>query len=202
MKRLFLASQSASRKELLTLARIPFSVIEQRADEAACDWNVPIKKLVATIAKAKMDCVIMPTAQHDGETVFVITADTLSQSSDGTINGKPIDRQDAHLKIAKARQGNYVHTAFCVAKKRWQQDRWIIEELVEQTVSAYIEYEIPDNEIDYYLDNSLGLSAAGAIAVEGFGSQFFKCINGSYTAVMGLPLFEVRCVLQRLGFFE
>lgn len=46
------------------------------------------------------------------------------------------------------------------------------------------------------------VSFAGALAVDGYASQFVKSINGSYTAILGLPLYEVREALEQLGFFN
>ncbi|MDZ4154758.1 Maf family protein, partial [Methylicorpusculum sp.] len=62
-------------------------------------------------------------------------------------------------------------------------------------------FVVEDTAIDYYLDNSIGMGTSNAIAIEGFGEQFLKKITGSYSTVIGLPLFEVRQALDELGFF-
>jgi septum formation protein len=67
-------------------------------------------------------------------------------------------------------------------------------------------FEVPHELIDWYLeklDILDGLSytnVSGAMAIEGVGSQFVKSIDGSYTAIVGLPLFELRQALTELGF--
>lgn len=199
---LLLASTSTSRKDLLIQAKIPFKIIGQNADEAACDWNVPLDKLVTSIAFSKMAHAVMPSGSYEGEVAYVLTADTLSQSADGMINGKPIDREDAKIKIRRARAGNKLCTAFCLEKKIWRNNCWITEAQAMRCVDASLIYNVPEDLLDYYLDHSLGLSASGAIAVEEFGLQFLESVTGSITAIIGLPLFEVRQELTNMGFFE
>jgi len=199
---LLLASSSQSRKQLLEHSLIPYKVIEQTAQEELCDHSLPLDRLVMSIARYKMEHVVMPKGYIEGEHAFVLTADTLSQDSTGTINKKPIDRLDAKLKIQAARNGNRLSTAFCLEKRMWQKGQWFVVERIDQVVSAEYRYVVEDYEIDYYLDHSLGLKASGAIAVEDFGLQFLESVNGSYSTIIGLPLFELRVALRTLGFFE
>ena len=63
-------------------------------------------------------------------------------------------------------------------------------------------FVIPDEWIEIYLKHSLlALSASNAIAVEGYGAQFLTAVNGSYSAIVGLPMFELRQALSDVGFF-
>lgn len=199
---LLLASSSQSRQQLLKESLIPFKVIEQTADEELCDHTLPLDQLVMCVAKFKMEHVIMPEGTQEGQVAFVLTADTLSQDKSGAINKKPVDRADAWRKIQAARNGNKLSTAFCLEKRTWQNDQWRTMDRVDRTVSAEYRYDIPDQEIDYYLDNSLGLKASGAIAAEGFGLQYLEYLHGSYSTIIGLPLYELRQALHQQGFFE
>lgn len=198
---LLLASKSASRKKLLEDAKIPFQCIDQDADETKCDWNLSLDKVVESIALYKMEHALIPEALMTGS-CFVLTADTLSQDiQDGTIHGKPVDRADAIEKIKKARQGSYLCTAFCLDKKIKKGATWHTQERIVQVVSAEHYFDIPDQWIEKYLDNSLGLSASNAIAIEGYGEQFLKSVHGSYSTIVGLPMFELRQALEKLNFF-
>lgn len=199
---LFLGSKSPSRQMLLKEAQIPFLLVNQDADEAICDYGLTLKKLVQSIALQKMNHVILPHGKTEGEICFVLTADTLSQDKDGTINGKPTDRTDAKDKIRKAREGSQLYTAFCLDKRRWTGTEWIIKQRIEQQVGAQYQFIIPDIWIDWYLDNSLGLQASNAIAIEGTGAQFLKTVSGSYSTIVGLPMFELRESLEQIGFFD
>lgn len=199
---LYLASKSPSRQMLLQEARIPYVVIPQDADERACMTSGTIEDTVLRIAQSKMKHAQLPDGTRSGEHAFVLTADTMVQDSLGTVHGKPIDRADAIEKLRVARQGNYLATGFCVARKTWNGTSWDTQELIEQVVTARYIFNIPENWLEHYLDTTLGLHCAGAAAVEGFGGQFLKTIDGSHSCIIGLPLYEVREALEKLGFFE
>lgn len=199
---LLLASESTSRQILLTEAKIPFNVIRQQADEKSCDWSLPLPKLVGTIARFKMEHVHLPAGSTDQDYCFVLTADTLSQDLHGNIHGKPTNKEDAIAKIRLARAGARLCTAFCLDKKIWNNNCWEIAERFEQTVEAEYKFVIPDEWIEIYLTNAaLALSASNAITIEGYGQQFLQCVYGSYSTIVGLPMFELRQALCSIGFF-
>lgn len=197
---LYLASQSPSRQQLLREAQIPFELLSQTADEAACDWGVPLPELVASIARHKMEHVDL-FALDRSKKIFVLTADTLSQNENGIIQGKPKDRADAIAKIQQARGGSKLCTAFCLDKKIWRDGGWHTVERIEQVVHARYVFDIPDAWIEAYLEKSIGIHCSNAIAIEQYGGQFLKALEGSYTAIVGLPLYEVREALEKIGFF-
>lgn len=203
---LFLASQSLSRQQLLCEAKIPFVLLAQRADESTCDWGLPLEQLVASIALHKMEHVDFSEIKPDhrsGE-IFVLTADTLSQDVNGVIHGKPKDRADAIAKIKAARCGvTHLSTAFCLEKRVWHnsQRNWEMVSRILKVVGAQYQFLIPDEWIETYLEVSGGLGCSNAIAVERYGAQFLKDVRGSYTAIVGLPMYEVREALQNMGFF-
>lgn len=198
---LYLGSKSQSRRQLLKEADIPFTLLDQTADESICDQTLPLDKLVLSISLHKMDHVIVPQGV-EGDIVFVLTGDTLSQDTDGRIEGKPIDRADAIRKIKKARNGTRLCSAFCLDKLECKNGAWQRLARVHQVVHAEYQFIIPDEWIEDYLNKSLGLSCSNAIAVELYGAQFLKKTKGSYSAIVGLPMFELREALTTLGFFE
>jgi septum formation protein len=198
---LLLGSKSPSRHMLLNEAQIPFILVNQDADERQCGWALPLPQLVATIARHKMEHVVLPAGKHTGDRCFVLTADTLSQDLDGAIHGKPDDKADAINKIKSARNGSRLSTAFCLDRRVWNGNAWSVDARIEQVVNAEYSFALPDEWIDIYFEKSLGLNTAGAIAAEGFGAQFLRVVHGSYTTIIGLPMYEVREALQKLGFF-
>jgi len=187
---------------LLDEAHIPYVLVGQDADETACDWNLSLPQLVLSIALYKMQHVILPAGKHENDICFVLTADTMSHDKTGKIHGKPVDRDDAIAKIRAARDGSFLCTAFCLDKKIWRNGKWEIVERVADVVSADFVYYVSERWIDYYLENTPYLDVSGAIAVEKFGSQFLNVVHGSYATIVGLPLFEVRQGLEKLGFFD
>lgn len=200
--KILLGSSSASRQQLLKDVGIPFQLVEQLADETKCDWTLPLPQVVENIARYKMEHVVLPATATEGETIFVLTADTLCQNNDGTIHGKPVDRADAIKKIKETRGGASVCTAFCLDKKVWRAGAWQLEKRIEQHVRAEYDFNVPDEWIETYFDHSLGLKASGAIAIEQFGLMFLKSVNGSFSTIVGLPLYELREALDSLGFWQ
>lgn len=199
---LYFGSKSEPRKMLLEEAQIPFMVISQNADESQCDWGLPLPQLVLNIALYKMQHVILPDGTQDGDICFVLTADTMSHDKTGKIHGKPVDRADAIAKIKATREGSFLCTAFCLDRKVWREEKWEIEERVADIVSAEFSFIIPDEWIDTYLEKVPFLDVSGGIAVERYGNQFLKTVQGSYATIIGLPLFEVRQALEKLGFYK
>jgi len=198
---LLLGSKSYSRQKLLNEAKIPFMLIEQDVDETECNWALPLEQVVESIAIHKMEHLIMPEGKQD-DVAFVLTADTLSQDNDGVINGKPDNRADAIAKIKAARSGSRLVTAFCLDKKRFNDGAWITQQRIVKCVHAEYIFAIPDHWIEIYIDNSIALSASNAIAIEEFGASFLKTMHGSFSTIVGLPLYELREALEELEFFS
>lgn len=197
----YLGSKSQARHQLLKDAQIDFVLVGQDADESKCELFECLRKTVEQIALYKMEHVVLSDG-HEGEVRFVLTADTLTQNKDGSLSGKPIDRVHAISMIRSARAGAVVGTAFCLDKKIWRAGKWEVLNRIEKYVQAAYELDIEDEWIDIYLAKSFGSVASGAVAIEGYGEQFLKTINGSHSAIVGLPMFELRKALQELGFFK
>jgi septum formation protein len=201
---LFLGSKSPSRKELLEQAGINFIGVSQDADETQCDWRLPLEQVVNHIALYKMKHVILPDGDKENEVCFVLTADTLSLEPDGTISGKPTDREDAIAKIKAAQKGwMRTATAFCLDRKIWKNGVWHLEERIQDCVVSEYIFHIPDNWIERYLEHEQrSAQASGAIAIEQFGIFFFKEVRGSFSSIVGLPMYELREALEKIGFFK
>jgi len=199
---LLLGSQSASRQRLLKEAHISFEVVGHNADETSCATGLSsLQEIVQKIALEKMNHVCLPSQGDVGKIVFVLTSDTLCVTQDGKLQGKPVDKFDAIEKIKAARGGARVGTAFCLDKKTYKGGQWVLLKRIEKFVHTDYVFNVPDECIDRYLEKSLGLSGSGAIAIEGFGEQFLEKLNGSYSAMVGLPMFELRQALTEIGFF-
>lgn len=200
---LYLGSSSAARQKLLKEAQIPYILVTQSADESQCDWNLHWQEVIEKIALYKMEHVILPEEAKKQQYAFVLTADSMAVDLDGKIYGKPTDTQDAIEKIKALRRGGMVGTAFCLDRKHFINGTWQTDERILSFVSTSYEYDMPDKWIPEYFEAvPYYLTICGAITVGGYGAQFLKSINGSYTTILGLPMFEVREALQKLGFFD
>lgn len=198
---LYLASKSASRKKLLERAGISFEIIGQDADESQCDWNQELQIVVESIAMHKMNHIIMP-AGIDGQIAFVLTADTLSVDTTGAIRGKPTDEKEAFMMLEKANgPRNRCGTALCIEKRIFKDGAWQTQKRIIKYAQAIYDFHIPQEYIKKYLHDTGAMEAAGAIKIED-GAQFVRSINGSYTAIVGLPMFELWQALHEIGFYS
>lgn len=196
----YLASSSSTRQQLLRDAGINFAIINQTADEHSLNWNQSLEALVKAIALLKMNHVVIPVEfEQENAVMYILTADTLAQSVHGQILGKPHDRNEAIEQIKMAALGSTVGTGFCIEKKQFNNGKWLTKAQILQSVTAFCTVEIPDTLLDYYLDNSCAMYGCGSIVIDGIGMFFVKEIRGSYSAILGLPLFEVRKALEEIS---
>ncbi len=201
-KILYLASTSRSRQVLLQEAHILFECIGHGADEEAADRSMSFPDLLQQIARDKMDHALLQPGTHEGQEIFVLSADSMGYDAQGVIHGKPTDREDAIKKLKSLGEKAVTGTAYCLDKKRWDGNTWVMLERQERVIESRYRFVIPDQWIDRYLEHSWAMIASGAVAVEFYGAQFLEWIDGSYSAVMGLPMFELRQDLEKLGFFD
>ena len=201
MNTLLLGSASRPRQILLEDALVPFIVVGHDANEDDIK-HTTIEETVLAIAQLKMDQVFMPADEKEGCVLFVLTADSMGCTVDGVIHGKPKNREDAITKLKALSGESMTATGFCVEKRVIKDGVWTTADKREGVVAARCKFEVPDAWLDRYLENSWALKAAGAIAIELYGAQFLKWVDGSSTSVMGLPMFEVRQALEEVGFFK
>ncbi len=199
---LYLGSDSYSRKLLLTQSKIPFIVVGHSADEDLVDKTLRLEDQVKYIAELKMKHVNLQNGSHEGEVRFVLTADTMGCDGQERVHGKPKDKEDAYAKV-RALSGRYrCSTGYCIEKRIWKNGAWVTEKNESKVISAYYTFSVPEYRLEDYFEHSPALGASGAIAVEEYGLQFLEKIEGSYSTIVGLPLYEVRTTLEEFGFFN
>jgi septum formation protein len=197
-RHVYLASRSARRRELLKQIGVSFEILLLRegqgrpADfdesplpgEAAVDY-------VQRVATAKVEAGWARLSQRRLLRFPVLSADT-TVAVDGEILGKPADREQAVAFLRRlSGKSHQVHTA--VAVKFDQQAEIAVS-------STDVEFrELTESEIRQYVAGGEPLDKAGGYAIQGRGAVFIRSISGSYTGVMGLPLFETSQLLARLG---
>lgn len=203
---LHLASASLSRKKLLTDAGIPFVVIEHDANEDLCDKAQPLHELVQQVALLKMAHVRMPVK---GTKAFVLTADTLCLDVHGCVQGKPVNYEHACAMIRAFRDGvASTGTGFCIEYREHDGFCWHTQRQIVGYACAEYVINIPDDQINTYFaklkdqDGLVYLNLAGAFSITGYGAQFLKELNGSYSTIVGLPMYQVRQALDEIGFFK
>lgn len=199
---LLLGSSSQSRQMLLKEALIEFQIIGHAANEDLFKNKGTLHEQVRAIAEHKMAHCSVPN-DFPYDSAYILTADTMGMTQAGDILGKPKDRSDALEKLKACNEGVLTTaTAFCLEKRVKKEGLWKTVAQHMQVVAAQSEFYVPENWLDRYLEHSLGLVASGAVAIELYGAQFLKSVSGSYTAIVGLPICEVREALEKMGFFE
>ncbi len=184
---LVLGSASPRRAELLRRLGVEFSVQASdipevpAAGESAADF-------ARRAAREKALAVARATAN-----TWVLAADTVVVV-DGEIMGKPADAADARRMLSRL-SGRVHHVVTGIALVG--PDGLLREELA---VDSAVQFRLlAGDEIDAYVASGDPLDKAGAYAIQGGASRFVHRVTGSYTNVVGLPLDEVRDLLQRHG---
>lgn len=199
-KRIYLASQSPRRRELLKQICVSFEVLPLRTLAGRADViETPDTGESAVEFVQRMACEKAASGWRAVEIrrllkFAVLSADTLIEV-DGEIFGKPLDRPAAEAMLARlAGRHHWVHTAVAI-----QRDTRL-ESLLS---SSKVEFGALDSmEIRRYLDAGEYTDKAGAYGIQGRAAAFVKHIEGSYSGIMGLPLFETTALLKQFGIVQ
>ena len=174
---LYLASGSPRRRELLTQLGLQFErlvthVEEQRLPAEAAEVYVrrlAIDKALAGVAVAPQDLPVL-----GADTIVVLNGEVLE---------KPADAADATRMLSKlSGQTHQVMTAVALADHKQQLDCLVVTDVTFRKITA--------EEIAHYIASGEPMDKAGAYGIQGMGGNFVRKINGSYHAVVGLPLVE------------
>ncbi|MDE1185515.1 MAG: Maf family protein [Pantoea sp.] len=174
---LYLASGSPRRRELLTQLGLQFErlvthVEEQRLPAEAAEVYVrrlAIDKALAGVAVAPQDLPVL-----GADTIVVLNGEVLE---------KPADAAHATRMLSKlSGQTHQVMTAVALADPRQQLDCLVVTDVTFRKITA--------EEIAHYIASGEPMDKAGAYGIQGMGGNFVRKINGSYHAVVGLPLVE------------
>lgn len=197
--RLYLASRSPRRRELLTQIGVQFETIlfrnhpreEQEVDETPHAGETPTDYVVrVTLAKAALGWRIATWRRL--KTQPVLAADT-TIDVDGEIVGKPIDAEDAKRILRRlSGRSHRVLTAVAVAFEGRVETRVSVSEVRFGTLD--------EAQIASYVASGEPLDKAGAYGIQGRAGQFVEHLAGSYSGVVGLPLFETAALLRAFGY--
>ncbi len=180
---LILGSASPRRRELLAQLGVNFQVHASDIDETPLP-DEPPSAYVARLAEAKSSAVMAEV----GDAVPVLGSDTIVVSQ-GELLGKPADEADA-VRMLSALSGreHQVMTAVCLRDKDRHEVVVVVSdvtfrELTPADISAYWQSEEPKGK-------------AGAYAIQGLGATFISAMKGSYSGIVGLPLYETDQLLK------
>ena len=196
----YLASQSPRRQALLTQIGVPFEVLaldKGAIAEVPRSGEVPLA-YVRRMARAKAMIGMRQSRQRRLAARAVLGADTEVVLA-SRVFGKPRDREDAAAML-RALSGKTHEVISAVALCPLVQKGNMVEVMDCVVVSRVTFKTLRDEEIGRYLDSGEPFGKAGAYAIQGRASAFVTHLDGSYSGVVGLPLFETAQLLRHLGF--
>lgn len=188
MATLYLASGSPRRRELLTQIAVPFLTQIAPIDENALPGESPIA-YVERLARGKAQAGLAALA--DTADAVVLGADT-AVVLDGRILGKPADCDDALATLnALSGRTHQVLTAVALASR---------ERLESRVVTSQVTFRaLNQAEIEAYWASGEPQDKAGCYGIQGLAAVFVSQLQGSYSAVVGLPLCETAALLAEFA---
>jgi septum formation protein len=196
---IYLASRSPRRRELLAQIGVKFEPLLFRegprqdadTDEAVRPGEQPdeyVRRVTQLKAEAAWQRVVM---RRGLQRKPVLAADTTVALA-GEVLGKPSDRADAErmLKLLSGTQHRVLTAVALTYEERYEME--VSESLVTFTV-------LDDARISAYVSSGEPFDKAGAYGIQGRAGAFVQHLEGSYTGVMGLPLFETTNLLRQFG---
>ncbi len=187
-KFIYLASGSPRRRELLRQIGVTFRLVGADLDETALQGESPVA-YVSRLAQAK--ATMGWERSRDSGGAPVLAADT-AVVLDGRILGKPANMNDAMAMLLRlSGRAHEVLTAVAL-----RTTGGIEAKLSRSTVTFR---SIDPGEARAYWETGEASDKAGAYAIQGFAAIFVMDLKGSYSGVMGLPLFETAALLEAAG---
>ncbi|ORM72273.1 septum formation inhibitor Maf [Pantoea wallisii] len=174
---LYLASGSPRRRELLTQLGLRFErliteVEEQRQPDEAAEAYV--RRLAQDKARAGVRVAPQDLPVLGADTIVVLNGEVLEKPRDAAHAAQMLRKLSGHT--------HQVMTAVALADTQGELDCLVTTDVTFRTIGA--------GEIAHYIASGEPMDKAGAYGIQGFGGNFVRRINGSYHAVVGLPLVE------------
>lgn len=182
---IILASASPRRQELLDQIKVTYRVCPVDLDETPLPNEAPLDYVQRLAAEKSAACVTLL-----GDSLPVLAADT-AVVLDDLIMGKPKDRDDA-LAMLRLLSGK-MHRVYSAVSLRSREHGQAVS-ITEVTFRP-----LTEGEIAAYWQSGEPVDKAGSYAIQGLGGVFVESISGSFSGVVGLPLFETAALLSRQG---
>jgi septum formation protein len=195
---IYLASRSPRRRELLTQIGVRFNLLlfrdtpetDDGLDEAPLAGEAP-RVYVERVARAKAQAGWKRMELRNLPRAAVLAADTTVALGE-RILGKPADRREAAAMLASlSGQKHEVLTAVAVRHEEQFECVLSVSEVEFRPLTA--------DDIRQYVATGECDDKAGAYAIQGRAAQFVRDLRGSFSGVMGLPLYETAQLLERMG---
>ena len=187
---LVLGSVSPRRRDILEQLGIPFESIGSMIEETLCQ-GIDLKDLVCQMALRKAQSLCSELKNR-----WILSADTIVAVNE-KIFGKPKDYRECYdMLTCLSGQEHMVVTGFSILDPEGETSH------IEAVITKVTIKGLSKSEIDGYIKTGEPYGKAGAYAIQGIGSFMIKKIQGSYTNVVGLPVYELINALLRCGGLE
>jgi len=193
---LYLASQSPRRRQLLDQLGVSYRLLLPSEDEdaEALEAMLPNEAPVAYVKRVtqlKLDAALKRLQSRGLQRAPVLCSDT-SVARGRTVYGKPVDAADAARMLGELSDKTHrVLTAVAVGSEH-QREQIVCESRVTFAPISAV-------QIRAYVESGEPMGKAGAYAVQGGAAAFISHLSGSYSGIMGLPLFETVQLLRSFG---
>ena len=196
--KIYLASKSPRRRELLRQIGVDFELLMLRDDpvrgpdvsEAVVEGETP-ENYVARVTLEKANAAKRAMLMRRLPQRMILTADT-TVTIDGRILGKPADKDEAR-QMMHALSGR-THQVLTSVVLIHDEESWQLTQQSDVTFAVMTEHEI-----EAYCSLQEPYDKAGGYAIQGMASIFIRQISGSYSGIMGLPIHETSQLLRQAG---
>ena len=198
--RIYLASKSPRRRDLLRQIGVNFDVLIFRSGERGEDADVDETPIPGEAVERYVERLALAKAQAGMRRVLwrkmlarpVLAADTTLEL-DGEIIGKPRDAADAYAILTRlSGRQHRVLTAVAMSDGERTRSRVSVSDVHFRTLS--------EHDIRRYIATGEPMDKAGAYGIQGHAAIFIDEIRGSYSGIMGLPLFDTAALLEVFGY--
>ncbi len=194
---IYLASQSPRRSQLLEQLGVRHALLLPDADEDSEALEVVMrneapKTYVQRVTGLKLQVAQQRMVRRNLQPAPILCADT-TVAMGQTIFGKPEDADDAKRMLhALSNRPHRVLTAIAIG---------LGDQCVAACSESWVTFaELGEADIEAYVASNEPMGKAGAYAVQGRAAAHIAHISGSYSGIMGLPLYETAQALRSLGF--
>lgn len=195
-KFVYLASQSPRRRQLLEQLGVIYELLLPDVDENAEALEAVLPReaplaYVQRVTQLKLDAALARRQRRGLPAAPVLCSDT-TVALGRMILGKPLDGPDA-ARILSALSGK-THRVLTAVTLGTEQQRQQAVSISKVTFAAMTE-----TQIQAYVDSGEPMGKAGAYGVQGRAAAHISHISGSYSGIMGLPMFETNTLLNGFG---
>lgn len=184
--KIYLASLSPRRQALLKQINVSFELVSSEIDESVLKGEIPLD-YAYRIARSKATAAWSSNVRASN--IPLLAADT-SVVVGGRILGKPATRDEAFEMLRLLSDNCHeVLSSVAVINDNKTESMISITEVVFRSMS--------EGEIYDYIDTGDCFDKAGGYGIQGYAAKYIKSISGSYSGVMGLPLFETANLLAK-----